>query len=207
MKTTLLHLLIVAALLLPFAATRAQENDLLRLDPKKATPEEWQRLVDFLDHQAKTSLGKTNGLMSEIRSLIIHGNKITTVVYNYGNITRPNTLSNVADLVWNRLGYGYEFDPLVAAKVKSIQGDSIWMLDDGMYTPSEGAYAPDGSLKWGWLPKAGYAAPGQADSQVRVLRHVVGVPGSDLATLMCADGRVRAGFPRIVLPIEISCRE
>ena len=29
------------------------------------------------------------------------------------------------------------------------------MLDDGMYTPSQGAYAPDGSLKWGWLPKAG----------------------------------------------------
>ena len=76
MKTMLLHLLTIAALLLPLAATRAQENDLLRLDPKKATPEEWQKLVDFLDHQSKNSLAKTTGGMSEIRSLIIHGNKI-----------------------------------------------------------------------------------------------------------------------------------
>ena len=38
--------------------------------------------------------------MGEIKSLIIRGNKITTVVYNYGNITRPNTLGNIADLVW-----------------------------------------------------------------------------------------------------------
>jgi hypothetical protein len=163
MKTTFLNLLAIVALLLPVAAPHAQENDLLKLDPKKATPEEWQRLVDFLDQQQQHSLAKTTGSMKEIRSLIIRGNKITTVVYNYGNITRPNTLPNVADLVWNRLGYGYEFDPLVAARVKSIQGDSIWMLDDGMYTPSQGAYAPDGSVKWGWLPKAGYAAPGQAD--------------------------------------------
>ena len=174
MKTLLLHLLTIAALLLPLAATRAQESDLLRLNPKKATPEEWQKLVDFLDQQSKKSLGKTTGLMSEIRSLIIHGNKITTIVYNYGNITRPNTLPNVADLVWNRLGYGFEFDPLVAARVKSVQGDSIWMLDDGMYTPSEGAYAPDGSLKWGWLPKAGYAAPGQPDIAAWSARSDVG---------------------------------
>jgi hypothetical protein len=118
--------------------------------------------VDFLEQQSENSLGKTSG-ESTVRSLIIKGNKITTVVYNNGSITRPNTLGNTADLVWNRLGYGYEFVPLVAARVKSIQGDSIWMLDDGMYTPSQGAYAPDGSLKWGWLPKAGYAAPGQND--------------------------------------------
>lgn len=162
MKTTLLHLLAIAALLLPVATPRAQENDLLRLDPKKATPEEWQKLVDFLDHQSKNALGKTTG-ESTIRSLIIRGNKITTVVYNNGSITRPNTLGNTADLVWNRLGYGFEFVPLVAARVKSIQGDSIWMLDDGMYSPTQGAYAGDGSLKWGWLPKPGFAAPNQSD--------------------------------------------
>ena len=164
MKTSFLSLLVAAALLLAAGASRAQENDILKLDPKKASPQEWQRLVDFLEHQQSgPALAKTTGSMKEIRSLIIRGNKITTIVYNYGNITRPNTLGNVADLVWNRLGYGYEFDPLVAAKVKSIQGDSVWILDDGMYTPSQGAYAPDGSLKWGWLPKAGYAAPGQSD--------------------------------------------
>ena len=163
MKTTFLTLLALAVFLLPVAAPRAQETDLLRLDPKKATPEEWQRLVDLLDRQSTNSLNKTTGEMKEIKSLIIRGNKITTVVYNYGNITRPNTLGNVADLVWNRLGYGYEFSPLVAARVQSTRGDSIWILDDGMYTPSQGAYATDGSLKYGWLPKSGYTAPGQPD--------------------------------------------
>ncbi len=163
MKTMFLTLLALAAFLLPVAAPRAQETDLLRLDPKKATPEEWQRLVDYLDRQSTNSLNKTTGEMKEIKSLIIRGNKITTVVYNYGNITRPNTLGNVADLVWNRLGYGYEFSPLVAARVLSTRGDSVWILDDGMYTPSQGAYATDGSLKYGWLPKSGYTAPGQPD--------------------------------------------
>ncbi len=92
MKTTLLSILAIATILLPVAATRAQEADLLRLNPKRATPKEWQRLVDFLDRQSKNSLNKTTGEMREIRSLIIRGNKITTVVYNYGNIARPNTL-------------------------------------------------------------------------------------------------------------------
>ena len=155
--------LAIAMVLVLFVRAGAQDAELLRLDPKRASAGEWQRLVDFLERQSTEGLGKTTGEMREIRSLIMHGNKITTVVYNYGNITRPNTLGNVADLVWERLGYGYEFDPLVAAQVRSEQGDSIWMLDDGMYTPSEGAYAPDGSVKWGWLPKPGYAAPGQPD--------------------------------------------
>jgi hypothetical protein len=162
MKTVFRSLLICIACVFPLAVSYAQVNELLKLDAKKAKPEEWQKLVDFLDQQSSNRLAKTSG-ESTVRSLIIHGNKITTIVYNNGSITRPGTLSNTADLVWNRLGYGYEFVPLVAARVPSMQGDSVWMLDDGMYTPNQGAYAPDGSLKWGWLPKAGYAAPGQAD--------------------------------------------
>jgi hypothetical protein len=174
MKTPLLSLLLIASLLLPAGTLRAQENPLLKLDPKKATPAEWQRLVDFIDHPEANGLAKTSGKMSERRSLIIKGNKITTIVYNTGSITRPNTLGNTADLVWNRLGYGYEFVPLVAAKVQSIQGDSIWMLDDGMYTPNQGAYSQDGTLKWGWLPKAGYADPTSTDIAAWSARSSVG---------------------------------
>ena len=32
-----------------------------------------------------------------------------------------------------------------------------------MWLPNQGGYAPDGTIKWGWLPKAGFAAPGQPD--------------------------------------------
>jgi hypothetical protein len=141
----------------------AQEIDWQRFDPKKATPEEMQRVNDYLERQLNRTFAKTTGLPSEIRSLIINGNKITTVVYNYGSITRPNTLGNVADLVWNRLGYGFEFTPLVTGEVTDVKGQTVHIMDDGMWLPSQGGYSQDGTLKWGWLPKAGYAAPGQAD--------------------------------------------
>lgn len=149
--------------LLATVPARGQEIDWPHFDPKKATPEEMQKVNDLLERQLNRALAKTTGDPREIRSLIIRGNKITTVVYNYGNITRPGTLSNVADLVWNRLGYGFEFSPLVAGEVTDAKGQTVHILDDGMWLPGQGGYSPDGTLKWGWLPKSGYAAPGQPD--------------------------------------------
>jgi hypothetical protein len=132
-------------------------------DPKKATAEEIRQMHDFLENNIRKHFAKITGDPREVRSLIIHGNKITTVVYNYGNINRPGTLSGTADLVWNRLGYGYEFSPLVAGEVTDRNGKTVHILDDGMWERTQGGYAPDGSIKYGWLPKAGYAAPGQPD--------------------------------------------
>ncbi|MGB2868949.1 MAG: hypothetical protein WBD36_10890 [Bacteroidota bacterium] len=140
-----------------------QDIDWKNYDPRKATPEEAKRVNEFLENNLKTYFGKTAGDPREIKSWIMRGNKITTIVYNYGNIARPSTLGNVADLVWNRLGYGFEFTPLVAAKVLDSHGDTVHILDDGMWLSTQGGYSPDGTLKWGWLPKAGYSAPGQAD--------------------------------------------
>ncbi|MGH2569387.1 MAG: hypothetical protein ACRDGA_13700, partial [Bacteroidota bacterium] len=162
-----------AAVLSCGTALLSQEIDWEKFDPKKATPAEMERVNRFLEEQLNQySLKKGAGASAEIRSLIMRGNKITTVVYNYGNITRPNTLGNVADLVWNRLGYGFEFSPLVAGEVLEerrdaggnvVGVDTIRILNDGMWLPGQGGYAPDGTLKWGWLPKAGFAAPGQPD--------------------------------------------
>jgi hypothetical protein len=163
MKQRLFPFLASVLLLAPPAFVRAQEIDWDHFSPKRATQEEWQRVLDFMDRTQRRRLGKTTGDPGEIRSLIIRGNKITTVVYNYGNITRPNTLGNVADLVWNRLGYGFEFTPLVAGEVLDVAGDTVRILNDGMWLPGQGGYAPDLTIKWGWLPKPGFAAPGQAD--------------------------------------------
>lgn len=162
------------SLSLLFGRAFSQEIDWNHFDPKKATPEEMQRVNDYLEQQLKRAFAKATGDQREIRSLIIRGNKITTVVYNYGNITRPNTLSNVADLVWNRLGYGFEFSPLVGGEVFDVNGNTVHILDDGMWLPSQGGYSADGTLKWGWLPKAGYAAPGQADIAAWSARSDVG---------------------------------
>jgi len=164
MKRFLILFFLTLICLLPSYILAQQQIDWEHFDPKRATPAELARVARFLDDNLhkETVPNGVNGNPNEIRSLIINGNKITTVVYNYGNITRPNTLSQVADLVWNRLGYGFEFTPLVAGEV--IEGrDTFKILDDGMWLPNQGGYAPDNSLKWGWLPKSGYAAPGQSN--------------------------------------------
>ena len=124
------HLVLIISLLLAAdGAARAQQIDWERFDPKRATPAVLARVAAFLDANVER-LSKTDGSFAAIKSLIINGNKITTVVYNYGSITRPSTLSGTADLVWNRLGYGFEFTPLVAGEVITEVGDTIRILDD-----------------------------------------------------------------------------
>lgn len=100
---------------------------------------------------------KQAGEMTEIKDAIISGNNITTILYNYGSIGRPNTLSNIADLVWKGLGYMFEFGPIAAAEVVNDQNETLYIIDDSFILPTQGTYSPDGIQKWGWLPKAGYA--------------------------------------------------
>ncbi len=153
---------ILLSIIFMWGSAYGQEINWETFDPKTASPEEMQQVVDFLENNAR-QFRKTDGSPLDIKSLIMNGNKISTVVYNYGNITRPNTLCQVADLVWNRLGYGFEFTPLVAGEVIKGNGDTVRILDDGMWLPNQGGYAPDGSIKWGWLPKSGFADPSQPD--------------------------------------------
>jgi hypothetical protein len=102
------------------------------------------------------------------KNLIIGGNKITTILYNTGSICRPNVFSppgNVADLVWQGLGYGFEFGPLAIGQVAipnpSGGFDTLIISDDSFVLTGQGGYSPDGTQKWGWLPKTGYADPNQ----------------------------------------------
>ena len=45
----------------------------------------------------------------------MNGNKITTEIWNYGSISSPG--NRVTDIVWEGLGYGYEFGPFIGAIV------------------------------------------------------------------------------------------
>ena len=162
---------LVAAMLLlaSVSPVSAQEQvdlkkfDWERFNSKTASPQLMEQIHKFIAENIGRMPGRTLGSRGEIKDLIINGNKITTVVYNYGSITRPNTLGNVADLVWNRLGYGYEFAPLVAAEVVGDNGDTMRIVDDGLWLQSQGDYEPGTGEKWGWLPTPGYSAPGQGD--------------------------------------------
>lgn len=106
-------------------------------------------------------LAKSLGNPKLIKESIIQGNKVKTVLFNYGSICAPNYLGNIADLVWNGLGYGFEFGPLAAAEVVNDRGDTLHIVDDSFIRTFQGDYNPSGTIKWGWLPKDGYVDPNQ----------------------------------------------
>lgn len=97
---------------------------------------------------------------------ILNGNKITTEIWNYGSISSPG--NRVTDIVWETLGYGYEFGPFICAKVPLLSddhqdafyevsnGDTTWyarMISDGL-TSLGGEVSPDGLEFYGWEPLA-----------------------------------------------------
>ncbi len=123
------------------------------IDLKKLSDEDAMRI--FGDRYAP-KLFKTLGSSRYIKESIINGNKITAIVFNYGSICAPNRLSGTADLVWNGLGYGFEFGPLAAAEVTNDLGAVLQISDDTFVNTAQGDYSPDLTEKWGWLPKSGF---------------------------------------------------
>ncbi len=132
------------------------------IDLKRLTDEDAMRI--YGDNYAP-KLFKSFGVARYIKESIINGNKITAIVFNYGSICAPNRLSGIADLVWNGLGYGFEFGPLAAAEVTGTSGETLQICDDSFvrFSPLQGDYSPDGREKWGWLPKAGFVDTTQGE--------------------------------------------
>jgi len=158
--------LFVLFLFITSSFSLAQEKDEYgNYNIKKLSQQDMERIYGDIYKPGKVF--KTNGDPRSIKEVIISGNKITTVLFNYGSICKPNYLGNVADLVWKGLGYGFEFGPLVAAAVPipNANGgsDTTIIVDDSFILTGQGSYSPDGTLKWGWLPKTGYADPNQTE--------------------------------------------
>jgi len=144
----------------------AQEKDVKYMTPAeaKAHIEKWDKMRREALERQNNSLRKSAhhpGHDKEKR-VVISGNQITTVIYNYGSISRPRITD--LDLQWpkspeKRLGYAYEFGPLVAAEVADIAGNLIHIVDDGFIEPADGDYQPGTAVKWGWLPQVGFSDP------------------------------------------------
>jgi len=154
MKLKLISFLLLSTIFISAIGVVAQEKDengfyiykkLTENDMKRLFGEEWPPRVF-----------KVNGEMRYRKESIISGNKITTILYNYGSICKPNTLGNVADLVWQGLGYGFEFGPLAAAEVTGKNNSLLQIVSDSFVLQGQGDYNPAGTLKWGWLPKSGF---------------------------------------------------
>ena len=175
MLTRLLFLLLT--LLLCAAPARAQE-DVLR-------SRGWshEAVMAWVDRMAQKPLRGQASLdcaadITRRRDAILNGNRITTQIFNFGSISAPG--NTITDIVWNGLGYGYEFGPFVAAEIvdtfredgRARDPQSVPLRDDagnpilddagqqvyGMHIVSDGLVSnggeisPDGSAFWGWQP-------------------------------------------------------
>ncbi|CUU04955.1 hypothetical protein JGI3_01035 [Candidatus Kryptobacter tengchongensis] len=93
------------------------------------------------------------------KSLIMNGNKITTIIYNYGAIGAGANFNRRLNVIWNNLPHIYEFSPLVAASVVDTNNRRIHIVSDGLRYYS--TVSPDGTEFWTFNPLPGYADPNQ----------------------------------------------
>jgi hypothetical protein len=86
------------------------------------------------------------------RDAIMNGNLITTQIFNFGSISAPG--NRITNIVWNGLGYGYEFGPFVGARVPVTRPDGTVtdtvIVSDGLVSGG-GEVSPTGN-RWGWQP-------------------------------------------------------
>jgi len=93
------------------------------------------------------------------KSLIMNGNKITTIIYNYGAIGAGGNFNRRLNAIWNNLPHIFEFSPLVAASVVDTNNRRIHIVSDGLRYYS--TISPDGTEFWTFNPLSGYADPNQ----------------------------------------------
>lgn len=163
MKLKLISIFLLSILFISATGLIAQEKDENGFYIyKKLTEQDMERLFG----EWPPKLKKLNGESVYIKESIVSGNKITTVLFNYGSICKPNYLGNIADLVWQGLGYGFEFGPLAAAEVVGEDGETLQIVSDSFVLTGQGDYSPDGTVKWGWLPKGGFVDTTEGQNEI-----------------------------------------
>jgi hypothetical protein len=127
---------------------------------------EWTRgMYDAYYRWAEFNFAKPSGNVLR-QTAIMNGNKITTEIFNFGSISSPG--NTITDIVWEKLGYGYEFAPFVGAEVPVPQGSNqdvmtrivdydttyfTYIISDGLQS-NGGEVSPDNLVRWGWQPLA-----------------------------------------------------
>ena len=169
---------LVLGLFLVASQAHAQQNQTERLrgwDQHEVNA--WLTNLGKIPFRKGANLDCEEGLTNR-RDAILNGNRITTQIFNFGSISAPG--NTITDIVWNGLGYGYEFGPFVAAEIVDtyredgrardpqsvpLQDDSgspvldengnqvyvMRIVSDGLVS-NGGEISPDGSTYWGWQP-------------------------------------------------------
>ncbi len=130
--------------------------------PVNPTPEKTYKLK----YGSKSNLAKKFAFEDRKRYLM-NGNNVTCEIWNYGGIGPGYPGANLRELlamVWKDAAYIFQFTPLVAAKVKSETGDTVFIVSDGLYDYDRLGLRdrdPVTGLWWTFEPLPGYADPNQ----------------------------------------------
>ncbi|MDZ7307674.1 MAG: hypothetical protein ONB49_11560 [candidate division KSB1 bacterium] len=181
MKESLLLLLLFLVATAASAQERPRRGSLewYRNGPQKnwsaADHEDYYRWRERVREKMLRKAAGSNDNLAPRQRAIINGNKITTEIWNYGSISSPG--NRTTDIVWEGLGYGYEFAPFIAAEIEvpprshrdayikrdaagnpviKPNGDTMWVaicISDGLIS-NGGEVSPDGKEFWGWEPLA-----------------------------------------------------
>ena len=172
-KLTIIFLLLTSAFFQPLTAkdkkVKKGSQDWYLQGPKKIWSEyDHKKYYDWREGIYRTmAIQNDDPQVLRRQKAIMNGNKITAEIWNYGSISSPG--NKVTDIVWEGLGYGYEFGPFICAEVEITQnshqdaywkvsdtGDTTWyarLISDGL-TSLGGEVSPDGTEFWGWEPLA-----------------------------------------------------
>ena len=139
-------------------------NKYIKGPQKDWSQREFQKYYRWIERQTERKLDEDSQILRR-QYAIITGNKIKSEIWNYGSISRPG--NRITDIIWEGLGYGYEFGPFICAEVpvppnshpdaypRFENGDTTWyarVISDGLVTDPE--RSPDGSEYWTWEPLA-----------------------------------------------------
>lgn len=136
---------------------------------------EWTEAETKLYKEWEARQFNENGATVRRQDAIMNGNKVLTEIWNYGSISSPG--NGITDIVWEGLGYGYEFAPFVAAEVEvpkgshpdakmkrdengnivtDEEGNPVYVahvISDGLKS-NGGEISTDATTRWGWQPMA-----------------------------------------------------
>ena len=112
-------------------------------------------LIFPLSFAAASDLSRSSGLRDESdrHFTTMDGNRVHTLVYNYGSVGRPMAEPSLEWPAGTGQGYGFEFGLMVGARVTGHDGQPLIFMNESMLV---GGVSGDGGNNW--QPLAGYAA-------------------------------------------------
>lgn len=130
-------------------------------------PKDTKEDVGYIDNSWGGMLNKLAVGLTDRKSVLMNGNKISTEVYNYGQVAPGyGGLREVNSFVWKNVSYVFAYGPIVGASVPDPEDPTkrIHVISDGLWDyPNYREVSPTGDTLWNWEPLEGYDDPTQEE--------------------------------------------